>query len=138
MKKKIQITVNILCILMALFIGISAWAYCHPYKELNPMFSAGVQLPSVGFTPRCHWFAVPPKLAEQRDEFNNGIEDFYKEKQEKYPKDLKLSYDLDRQGGGGVLVTLSGSGTNKDGKKEEFSEKLEFSIDIKDNTKLQW
>ncbi|WP_419022705.1 hypothetical protein [Emergencia sp.] len=138
MKKRIQIAVNVLCVLMSLFIGISAWVYCHPHKELNPMFSEGVQLPEVGFTPRCHWFAVPPKLAEQRDEFNTGISVFYNKKIERYPKDLKISYDLDRQDGGGVIVTLYGSGTTKDGKKEEFKEKLEFSITVKDNTKVQF
>ena len=134
--KKIQIAVNVLCVLMALFIAISAWIYSHPHKELNPMFSEGVQFPEVGFTPRCHWFAVPPKLAEQRDEFNTGISVFYNEKLEKYPKNLKLSYDLDHQDGGGVIVTLYGSGTTKEGKKEYFKEKL--SITIKDNTKLQY
>lgn len=51
---------------------------------------------------------------------------------------MKVSYDLNRQDGGGVIVTLYGSGTTKDGKKEEFNEKLEFSITIKDNTKVQF
>ena len=105
---------------MDLFIGISAWIYCHPHKELNPMFAEGVQLPEVGFTPRCHWFTVPPKLAEQRDEFNTGISTFYNNKQERYPKDLKISYDLDRQDGGGVIVTLYGSGTTRDEKKKNL------------------